>query len=74
MNHFKMTLEFNNFTLLSLIPSWVQQNPSPLQSSICSHKGSDPEADSILDTSQVKENIASALKTYSLSQADNFKT
>lgn len=45
-----------------------------LQSSICSHKDSDPEADSILDTSQVKENTTPTLETYSVSQTDNFKT
>lgn len=48
--------------------------PKSLQSSICSHKDSDPEVDSIPDTPQVKENTAFTLKTYSLSQADNFKT
>lgn len=72
ISKWKETLEFNNFFLLSSLSSWLWNQVS--ESSICSHKGSDPEADSMLDTSQVKENIASTLETYSLSQKDNFKT
>lgn len=48
--------------------------PKSLQSSTCSHKDSDPEVDSNPDTSQMKENTAFTLKTYCLSQTDNFKT
>lgn len=61
------TLEFTNSILLPSRLSKLHQSLSPCKAAYAhTYMGSDPEADGILDTSQVKENTAFTLETYSL--------